>query len=123
MSGGVELETRLVQVLKQSCPRVHADHADAAQPKPYVIWQGEDAGNPSRYLDGTPMPLRNARVTVAAWAESRLAALLLIRGIANNLCQDLVLTCRPESNESGSSDPGLGLYGATQVFDIWGPNS
>ncbi len=117
----MSVESELVAVLRQACPRVFSDGAPVPPVRPYVIWQG--IGGPStRYADNQAADKRRVRVTVTSWAESREAANALAQDIEERLAAASAIVGTPDAEAAGDFEPDNTppLYGARQDFLIVG---
>lgn len=117
----MSVESELVSVLRQACPRVFSDGAPVPPERPYVIWQGI-GGPATRYADNQPADKRRVRVTVTSWAESREVANTLAQDIEARLAEASAIAASPDAEAAAIYEPDNTppLYGAQQDFLIVG---
>ncbi len=118
----MSIETLVVAALKARCPNVYLVVAPNGAPLPRLVIQ-HAGGRTLRYAENTSN-LRNILLHVSAWAKSSPAAFALIRQVEEDLCAHPTLQVDPQ----GEPDAGIAdgadadsLYGATQIFSIFGP--
>jgi hypothetical protein len=114
------METDLHALLSAACARTYPDVAPLSTPRPYVTWQGL-GGQALRFLSNDAADKRHTLMQINVWAETRLAALTLIRQIEDAMCASAAFTAKPEgeplSQYEADHDPPL--YGSVQRFSIY----
>lgn len=115
----MSLEDDFIAVAKTLCPRFFPDTAPFETQAPYGIWQ-HVGGESLRYMDNTAADKRNAFVQITIWAQSRLQASTLLRGIEDALCSAPTLQASPQGEQVAAYDDANALRGAVQTFSIWG---
>lgn len=78
-------------------------------------------GSESWYVDQSRPGFQQARVQIAAWAPSALAAINLMRS-ARNLLATSGWKVQPMSNAIDQDLPVIGMFGRMQHFGIWYPD-
>lgn len=116
----MSMESDLYALLAGICPRTYPDVAPANSERPYLVWQ-QIGGESLRYADNTAMDKRFPVVQIAAWSESRLQSLSLIRQVEDALCASTAFTAQPQGEPISQHEPETGLYGNTQRFAIFAP--
>ena len=113
------MEADLDALLKTLCPRTFADVAEETTPTPYIVWQGI-GGQSLRALDGAHCGERNTYMQVSVWADTRLAALTLIRQVEDALVASPDFqVARPDSEPLSVLESAPKRYGSIQRFNIW----
>lgn len=112
------IETKVGDVLASVCPRVFADFASTATPRPYVTFQ-RIGGNAVQTVSDEMPNLVNATFQIDVWSSSRGEADALARQIEAALRTALSLQARPVGESIATSDPGLDLRGTSQDFTVW----
>ena len=118
----MSVETALVTLLQQVCPRVYPDVAPATAQLPYITWQ-HIGGTPLRFLDGASGSLRNSHIQINTWAATRDQSMTLSRAIEDVLCAApsvQAFVARPLGEIIGDSDQPTDRRSSLQDFSIWG---
>lgn len=117
----MSIEATLTTALQALCPRVSPDVAPLGTARPYVTYQGI-GGRSLRWLDKSAADKRHTHFQINVWADTRAAALLLIRAIEDALCAATAFSAmpygEPRSVTEELPDEQL-LYGCIQDFDIY----
>ncbi|MDA8521981.1 DUF3168 domain-containing protein [Acidovorax sp. NCPPB 4044] len=118
----MSIETELVAVLANRCPNVYATVGPNGAPLPRIVFQ-HVGGRTLRYTENTS-DLRNILMHVAVWTDDPEAAFALIRQIEDDLCAHPLLQVEPQGEPHAGIADGAeaqSVYGATQIFAIYGP--
>jgi len=99
--------------------RVYPDPQDIVPIKPYIMWQ-QVSGEAINYVDPTLPVLRNARIQINVWADTRLQVTTLMRQVedAMRLASSLQTTVIGAAVSLFESEPRL--FGSMQDFSVWG---
>ena len=116
----MNIEKRLYAALAPLCARVFPDVAPIETPRPYVMWQQIGGQSPS-FLERGVANMRNARIQISVWADSRMAANTLALAIEKALAEDATMQASAESALVALYESEMRLYGALQDFTIWTP--
>lgn len=112
----MSLETNLVTTLKTVCPRVYPDFAPTTTQQPYITYQ-QIGGDAPTYTEGALPNIRNARMQINVWSDTRSEAISLMLQIEAALVA--TKTAVPESALSSAFDDDLTVRGCMQDFSIW----
>lgn len=114
------MESDLTALLQAICPRVSPDVADFRTARPYITWQ-LIGGRSLRWLDTTASDKRHAEVQINVWADTRLAALTMIRQIENAMCASTAFKAWPDGESISDAEEDLSppLYGSLQRFNVY----
>lgn len=97
--------------------RVYPDVAPAGAEKPFIVYQ-QAGGEAINFLEAGAPAKRNARIQIACWATTRLAAATLARD-----AEDALTTSALKAYSIGALtaiyEDDTGLYGSRQDFSIW----
>jgi hypothetical protein len=97
--------------------RCYPDVAPAGAAQPYIVWQ-QAGGEAFNFMESAAVGKRNARIQVACWAATRLAASALARSVEDTLVASslnpFVLGAMTAVHE-----PETGLYGTRQDFSLF----
>lgn len=99
--------------------RVYPDPQTTPPARPYIMWQ-QVSGEAINYVDPTLPGLRNARIQINIWADTRLQVVTLMRQVedAMRLSAPLQTTVIGAAASLFEDDPRL--FGAMQDFSVWG---
>jgi hypothetical protein len=112
------METDLHALLSAACARTYPDVAPLGTVLPYVTWQGL-GGKSLRYLANDAADKRHTFMQINVWADTRLAALTLIRQIEDAMCASAAFTAKPEGEPLSLYEDEPPLYGSVQRFSIY----
>lgn len=115
----MSLEADLTAVLSPLAGgRVYPDFAPDNAARPYIVYQ--QVGGPSpNYLEKAVPDGRGARMQVACWADTRLAASALALQVEDALVQATAFDTESAGALVATADPDTRLRGARQDFLIW----
>lgn len=112
------VETDLVTVIGALCSgRVYPDVAPMNTTRPFVTYQ-QVGGSVINPIKGEAPGLRNARIQVNVWADTRSAANTLMRDIEDAL-RPMPYAATPEGALIARYEPETKTRGAQQDFSIW----
>lgn len=118
----MSIESQVVAILRARCPnKPHAVVAPHGSPLPRLVYQ-HVGGRTLRYMDNTAGG-RNILMQVSAWDGRQDAAFALIRQIEDDLCAAPALQVTPQGEPMAGVADGEEVYGAIQVFSIYGERS
>jgi hypothetical protein len=112
------METDLQALLTALCARTYPDVAPLDTARPYVTWQGL-GGQALRFLGNDAADKRHTLMQINVWADTRLAALTLIRQIEDAMCASASFTAKPEGEPLSLYEDEPPLYGSVQRFSIY----
>lgn len=115
----MSLESDLMAVLLELCPRVVVGTAPENTVTPYVTWQ-HAGGDSLRYVDGSAADKRKPEIQVNAWAATPVQAFALIQQIEEALCMASAFQAKPQSEPVGAYDDADIASGYLQTFSILG---
>ena len=116
----MSLETELISAVMGVCPRVYVGTAPMGTPTPYVTWQ-HIGGDPIEYLDNTAADKRNAQIQLNTWANTPMAAFMLIQEVELALRAAVSqFIARPLSEPIGAYDDADIASGYLQSYSITG---
>lgn len=92
------------------------DEAPEGVVRPYIVYQAV-GGRDSNALDG-PADLQNARMQLSVWADTRAAAVALMRSAISALTADPIKAI-PIGAPVSTREEDTKLYGSRQDFSIW----
>lgn len=98
--------------------RIYPDVAPQGAALPRIVYQ-QAGGVAPTYIDDVVPSLRNARMQIVAWAETRAQAAQLMLLIEAALVVDPTLQARPLGAMTAIHEPDTVLYGARQDFSVW----
>jgi hypothetical protein len=98
--------------------RVFPDTAPFDTPRPWATYI-QVGGEEVNYIDKTASGIRNARMQINLWANTRAQATTLAKQVAAAMRAATDMDARPLSAFGAINEPDLGLYGAMQEFDCW----
>ena len=98
--------------------RVYPDMLTTQQDGAYIIWQ-QVGGEEYAQLSGEGVELLHARVQVACWAGSRLAANALVRQVKAAMLAGFTPPPQVFGAPVSQGNEDLRLYGAIQDFGVW----
>lgn len=107
------LQIILAGIVGPSFPIVAPENTQA----PYAVWQ-QVGGADESFLDNTRAK-KHGRVQIAIWGPSPAALAPLRETIEATLRARKDMTCTPASAHVMTHEPGTGLYGLRQDWDIW----
>lgn len=113
------LESDVMALLLECCPRVHVGTAPESTVKPYVTWQ-HVGGESLRYVDNTAAAQRKPDIQVNTWGETPLQAFSLSLDIEEALCAAAGFVAKPHSEPIGAYDDANVASGYLQTFTILG---
>lgn len=87
-------------------------------PLPRIVYQ-QVGGKEVSYMEDTPPDLENARMQIACWADTAIAAAELSQRVRDALIQASSMQARPLGARSGVYESDTRLYGARQDFSVW----
>lgn len=99
--------------------RAYPDVAPFPAVRPYLTYQ-QVGGQPLNFMAGIPNK-RNGRFQISAWADTRPAAMAIIRQAEDLMRQAAALNATTEGGAVGMYDEETKLFGARQDFSIWFP--
>jgi hypothetical protein len=115
MSLESDVQTALAALVSnRSYPDVAPNNVTA----PYVVWQ-QVGGSAFSFLESAAVGKRNARIQVACWAATRLAASALSRTAEDALVTNTTLRATPLGAMVSDFDEDTRLYGSRQDFSIF----
>jgi hypothetical protein len=113
----VSLDTSIYDALQSLVGgRVFPDGGLIPPARPYITYQ-QVGGTAANFLEATPVGLRNARVQINVWADTRIQSRTLSEQVEAALMQSLrafVLGA-----VAAEHVPDIKLYGFRQDFSIW----
>ena len=116
----MSIETDVVALLQARCDNVYRVLAPHGSPLPRLVHQ-HVGGRTMRYMENTAA-LRNVLLHISSWAETEPAAFALIRQVEDDLCAHPTLQVTPQGEPiAGIAEGENTMYGATQIFSIFGP--
>lgn len=92
--------------------------APEGAPLPRIVYQ-QVGGKEVSYMEDTPPDLENARMQIACWAETAIAAAELAQRVRDALIQAPGMQARPLGARASVYEPDTRLYGARQDFSVW----
>lgn len=98
--------------------RVYPDFAPDEEPRPYITFQ-QVGGEPVNFVDSTAPSLKNARVRVNVWADTRRGAAEISGQIETALRDAGPLRTTVLTNALALYDPSTRLRGVSQDFSFW----
>ena len=98
--------------------RVFPDEAPFNTQRPYAFYTQVGGQEPS-FIDKTPSGIRNARMQINVWANTRKEATVLARQVSAALIAAADMEARPEGAFQNTGDSALGIFGTVQDFDCW----
>jgi hypothetical protein len=98
--------------------RCYPDVAPHSPTLPYTVYQ-QVGGEAESFLEGGTVPKRNARMQVASWAATRLAAAALARSVEDALVASTTLRATPLGAMTADYDEETRRFGARQDFSVW----
>lgn len=114
------IESEIFNTLKTLVTnRVYSDPQATPTVRPYIMWQ-QVSGEAINYMDPTLPGLRNARIQVNIWADTRLQVTTLMRQVedAMRLTASLQTTVIGAPSSLFEDEPRL--FGSMQDFSVWG---
>ncbi|MFD2298398.1 DUF3168 domain-containing protein [Paracidovorax citrulli] len=117
----MSIESELLAVLQARCPNVYPTIGPHGAPLPRIVFK-HVGGRTLRYVENTSN-LRNVLMHVAVWADDPAVAFALIRQVEDDLCAHPVLQVEPQGEPTAGIADGAeaqSVYGATQIFSIYG---
>ena len=113
------LEADLNTLLKTVFARVYPDIApDPLPARPYCTYQ-QVGGESVTFVDRTLPGLRNARMQINVWSNTRLEAATLARQVEDALRLATVFQVQPMGALVSDYEPDLKLYGTRQDFSVF----
>jgi hypothetical protein len=114
----MSLEANVFDALKALVGnRVYPDVAPAGTDTPFIVYQ-QVGGEAINFLEAGMPGVRNARMQISCWAQSRLAASALARA-----AEEAIVAGNLKAFAIGAltavHEPDTGLYGTHQDFSIW----
>lgn len=114
----MNLEQKLVALIRTICPRVSPDFAPTNTARPYVTFQ-QIGGEVPTFVDNTVPSIENAEIQINVWTDSRLEAKGLMKLIEEALIVSTTVQARPLSACVSDFDADMAVYGSRQDFSIW----
>ena len=113
------IEADLIAAIQAAVPgaKCYHDVASHNAVTPYVVMQ-VIGGETLSFMENVPPSLRNARVQVAVWSDSRLQANDVMRAIEDALIVN-IQWCQPIGAASSDYDSTTELRGCRQDFSVW----
>lgn len=113
------VETAIAPVLEALAPgAVFPDVAPELAPLPRIVYQ-QVGGQATSYQEDTPPDRENARLQIACWATTRIAASTLAQQVEDAMRQAATLQARPIGARSSVFEEDTGLYGSRQDYSVW----
>lgn len=98
--------------------RFFPDSAPFNTDRPWGTYQ-QIGGESPTFIDKAPIDIRNARIQINLWCNTRAQATVLAELVASHLIAATDMDVTPEGAFQATGDPELGLYGTTQDFSCW----
>ncbi|MDD0814283.1 DUF3168 domain-containing protein [Curvibacter sp. HBC28] len=98
--------------------RAYPDVAPADAALPRIVYQ-QVGGQAINYTEGTLSDQENARMQIACWATTRLAAIELMKQAEAALLAAPVIQVEVMGARQSDFEPDTGLYASRQDFSIW----
>lgn len=114
----MSLESDIFDALKALVAnRVYPDVAPAGAENPFIVYQ-QAGGEAVNFLEAGAPAKRNARMQIACWATTRLAAATLARQAEDALTAS-ALKAFSIGALTAIYEEDTGLFGSRQDFSIW----
>jgi hypothetical protein len=97
--------------------RVFPDVADFETPRPYIVYQ-QVGGKAINFLEAAASQLKNARIQVAVWSDTREQSMTLIRQV-EGIMRAAPINAFVEGAAIAHYDNSTSLRGAMQDFSVW----
>lgn len=97
--------------------RVYPDVADFETPRPYIVYQ-QVGGQSVNFLEPSSSQLKNARIQITVWSDTRLQAMSLIRHV-EDIMRAPPIAAFVQGAAIAHYDNSTELRGAMQDFSVW----